>query len=297
MEATFDRTLSKITETLSEGVDPPEGVRETLVTHVLDAYESSLAWHRGKDARILKDEPSSRCINPLGLIFEHAYLSAWLLANCLRSNEDATRAVQGQLAALSSLDVALDTATLQYREVQHDFEKTLDRTSSLLLSIAEQKHVIEEREFNHAAEDFALKARVKKIDQGKKKAQIRIETSYQNFLKGVESVLNVSEMEMEDVRMNSKPPKLVQRVARACAYVLSLNHPKTSDEVAKIKKMDWAELNQSLFSRIRIYDQTSDSRISFFKREIDTFPMDQILDRVRNQYEEVEEAMEELTTC
>ena len=294
VEATFDRTLSKITETLSEGVDPPEGVRETLVTHVLDAYESSLAWHRGKDARILKDEPSSRCINPLGLIFEHAYLSAWLLANCLRSNEDATRAVQGQLAALSSLDVALDTATLQYREVQHDFEKTLDRTSSLLLSIAEQKHVIEEREFNHAAEDFALKARVKKIDQGKKKAQMRIETSYQSFLKGVESVLNVSEMEMEDVRMNSKPPKLVQRVARACAYVLSLNHPKTSDEVAKIKKMDWAELNQSLFSRIRIYDQTSDSRISFFKREIDTFPMDQILDRVRNQYEEVEEAMEEL---
>ncbi|QDZ22129.1 heavy chain of dynein [Chloropicon primus] len=295
-EAIFDKTLLQICGSFDVTVDITPETKEAIIASVLGMYERSLQWHTRKQNEITKETPSHHTTNPLGHIFEHVYISAWLLANCWYSNKEARTVVTQQLSALSSLDSALETATLQYNEVQQEFEMTLDRTSSLLLSIAQQKHIIEKREFDHAAEEFSLKSRAKKLELGKKKAQLKIETSYQSFLKGVESVLQVSEMEIEDVRMNNKPPKLVQRLARACAYILALNHPNTKDQVAKTKAMDWSELNTNLFSRIRVYDNTVESRISFFKREIDTFPIDEILEKVRTQHVNVQEALDELNS-
>ena len=292
----LDECICEISGRCDTEIEVSPETNQVIVENILGIYQSSLHWNRNKQSQIVKEKNLEIRSSPFGLLFEHTYACAWLLINCSRSNAQAQSTVQQQLSAFSDLDQALETATVKYIEVQEVFERTLDRVSSLLISIAQQNHIIEQREFDFAAEEYTLKNKLKKLEQGKKKSEARVEISYQNFLKGVDDILQVSEMEIEDVRMNSKPPKLIQRLARACAYVLALNMPKTKEEVAQIKESNWAQLNLKLFSRIRVYDQanSNESRISFFKREVDTFGLESILEKVRNKPKEVEGALKEL---
>lgn len=294
----FGEFLAELSADLDKIPLVTSGTMNVYSDALFEVFTATVDWvddHFLGNMRVRKAELwKSKGSKLTSYLFDHMYLTAWLILHSFNGNDEARKIVDGQLKAYDDLMQAYRICMTKTGNIQGELEDTLNKGSAILLEIAQKKQNIETTEFKFSVDDYKLRYQHDRLVKSQKHIQGNINHARQSFSKAKEAIMAVPEMEMEEVRSNVKPPKLILRLAKACALVLAIGNANTAHETAEIEMMDWTKLNTKLFSRTRVYHKTGDSRISFFKREVDEYNLDFVFKKVSEDWQEVEVAMGEL---